>query len=172
MTKLLFTVALFTAIFFTACQTKALTPQQKQAQEVKDVKTETANIAKITNQNFAFYPNTVEPEFGITHVINSAAFVQVNNGSLNVQLPFMGSFYLNPMALDMRPLEFISTDYTYQVSSANGTQYHVRIVPQDLMSVMNQGLVLNLYLNVLTGDGTLTIQTENTDEVSYYGYFQ
>lgn len=172
MTRLIFTIALFIAILMTGCQTKALTPQQEAVKKAKDIKIEQANIDKITNQNFTFYPNTVEPEFGITHIINTASFLQVNNGTINAQLPFLGSFYLDPQYLDMRPLEFISSNYKYMVSSANGVQYHVRIIPEDLVSIMNQGLVLNLYLNVLTGDGTLTIKTYNTDEVSYYGYFE
>lgn len=172
MPKLFFTIALFIAICFTGCQTKALTPQQKQAAQAKDLKTEQANIQKIDNQNFSFYPNTVEPEFGMVHMINSDAFVQLNNGNLNVQLPFLGSFFLDPQVFDLRPLEFMSSDYTYQVSKGNGTQYHVRITPNDLISVMRDGLVLDLYLNVETGDGTLIVKTYNTDEVSYYGYFQ
>lgn len=172
MPRLFFTLALFVSICMTGCQTKALTPQQQQAVQAKDLKVEQANIAKIKNQNFTFYPNTVEPEFGITHMINSAAFLQVNKNNLTAQLPFLGSFYLDPQVLDLSPLEFISSNYTYQVSQANGTQYHVRITPIDMVSIMREGLVLNLYLNIETGDGTLTVKTFNTDEVSYYGYFE
>lgn len=172
MQRLFFTIALFIAIFFTGCQTKALTPQQQKAVQAKDIKTEQANITKIANQNFTFYPSTVESEFGTTHMITSDAFLKVSVGNVNVQLPFLGSFYLDPQVLDLRPLEFISNDYTYQVSKGNGTQYHVRIAPKDLVSIMREGLVLDLYLNIESGDGTLIIKTYNTDEVSYYGYFE
>ena len=172
MPRLFFTVALFVAIFLTGCQTKTLSPQQQKLRQAKEAQTEQVNIAKIRNQKFVFYPNTVEPEFGVTHMINSASFLQVNSGNMIVQLPFLGSFYSDPQILDLSPLEFISSNYTYEVSAGDGDQYHVRITPKDLVSVMRDGLVLNLYLNVETGDGTLTVKTFNTDEVSYYGYFE
>jgi len=177
MKKIIFTLVLSTTILFSgfAQQTTNKKELKEQKKELREQKSEQQAVIDIETPNFTFYPSTVTPEFGLTRYLNIAAdnlYLQVSKTDVNARLPFIGQFYIDPVEPFERPLDFYSKKFVYSVKSADGINFQMQLVPSDLITVVNDGLVINFKFNKDTKVGSVTIQTENRTEVTYTGYFQ
>lgn len=178
MKKIIFTFILSTAIVLSGFGQQATATKKElkeEKKEFKKIKEEQQAIIDIETPNFTFYPSTVTPEFGLTRYLNIAAdnlYLQVSKTDVSANLPFIGQFYIEPVEPYEVPLSFYSKKFTYSVNTTDGVNFQMQLVPTDLMTVMNKGLVINFKFNKDTRVGTVTIQTENRTEVTYTGYFQ
>lgn len=177
MKKFIFTLALSTAVVFSgfAQQITSKREAKEEKKELKEAKQEQQNIIDIETPNFTFYPYTVQPEFGISHTLNIAAenlYLQVSKTNVSARLPFIGQFYLQPVEPFERPLNFYSNKFIYAVKTTDEINYEMSLVPSDLVSIMNEGLVITFNFNKNTNQGTVKITATNRSEISYTGYFQ
>ena len=177
MKKFILTLGLSTALIFSGFAQQAVTSKKElkeEKKELKEAKTEQQNIIDIETPNFTFYPYTVQPEFGINRTLNIAAdnlYLQVSKTNVSARLPFIGQFYIEPVEPYQKPLNFYSNKFIYTVKTTDEINYEIALVPSDLVSVMNEGLVITLNFNKNTNQGTVKIKTNNRSEISYTGYF-
>lgn len=169
MKKVIFLSCMMGVLLFAGCKAQVLTPEEK----AKKVKAEVQIIDQLEKHDFTFYPDEMEPEFGSSHILNcSSCIFRVNNKNLEVRLPYFGHFFLRPMNFDDVPLDFISSNFLYVLNTKDRVNFHVQIVPQDAGSIMNDGIVFNLFVDTKTGKTTLKAKTDNRDEISFDGYIR
>ena len=191
MKKLLLVLSVF-GMFMTSTTTfaqskKAEVKQAKQAREeakqskneVKrennvliQAKREQSNITSIETLNFSFTPTTVTPEFGVQHDITSLyPYVNVEKDNFSAQLPYMGSFYVQPVQASQVPINIYSNQFLYSVRTADGVIFKVTIVPNDVVDILNQNIKFNFTLNKNTGVATLVVTAENRNSITFTGMF-
>lgn len=185
MKKLLLTLAIvgclgtFSSVEAVAQTTnkKELTKEQKkEAKEKKKAAEEqkfaNSNLKQIATLNFSFIPNEIDPEFGMDRILTCTdCYFNVDQNYLSVRLPYLGRFYITPVMVQEIPINITSSDFLYSVSTTDNITYKVVIVPQDLVSILNQGLKFVFVMNKDTGNATLTVQADNRQDVTYQGTF-
>lgn len=179
--KKLLTVSLCSLFLFSAvnvlAQKKETRLEKKEQREdrrkAEEVKFAQQNVASIESLNFTFYPTTVEPEFGITNDLSGMnnPYFTVDKTVLYMSLPYIGRFYANPMSPESSPITLTSNKFLYSVSSTDGVNIQVTIVPTDLVSVFNQDIKFVLYMNKKTGYARLVMTADNRQEMTYTGSF-
>lgn len=188
MKKLLFTLSLCSLFFVSAVTVSAQnkeTKQEKQEQKLEkkeqkeerkkleEAKFAQQNIANIESLNFSFYPNTIEPEFGVTNPIMGPGdyYFTVDKDVMYINMPYVGRFYITPMSPESIPINLTSSKFLYSVHTTDGVNFHVTVVPQDLINILNQGIEFNFYLNKNSGFAKLVITANNRQEITYTGTF-
>lgn len=169
MKKLAF-LFLSAAIILSGCSQQKLTPREK---ELKKLKEQADNIDKIRTPDFIFYATTVTPEYGIPLNIEFPSSLRVTQKMLDVELPYLGHFYTKPIILSQEiPIKLYSTRYVYTVNFDEKTdEYDIAIVPQDVQRLVNDNIIFRMKLKK-DGSGTLSVKTDNRDEISYKGYYR
>lgn len=179
MKKLLFTLGLCGLFFIgnstiVTAQTKAEKKEQK-AEERKEKEAAYAqkNETRIEGLNFSFYPNTIEPEFGVTQELMGVAdyYFTVDKNVLFMNLPYLGRFYVTPTSPENIPINLTSNKFLYSVHTTDEINFHVTIVPSDLINIVNQGIVFNFYINKNTGYAKLVVTANERQDITYTGNF-
>lgn len=185
MKKLLLTLSLsglfltlISSSIFAQTQTKAEVKAEKKQEridrsKVKQAKEGAENITRIETLNFSFYPTTVEPEFGIQREIdNLDYYVTVQKNNLSINLPYIGRFYIQPISPEDVPIQIYSSKFVYMVHTDNEVDFEVTIAPQDVVNILNEGILFKFTINKTSGNTTLTVSANNRQDVTYTGYFQ
>lgn len=167
MRKFLGALFLCQLLFFAGCKPKVLTPAQQQAKQERELK----NVAKLQMPDFTFTPNSISPEFGITHTLMCMdCNIIVNQKRIEANMPYLGHFYIQPTNFHWDvPIRFVSDKFFYAVTYIqNQNAYNIVIKPQDAGSIMNDNITFNFLIKP-DGSGTLSVKSDNRDEVSYDG---
>lgn len=192
MKKLLFTLSLCSLLLVPAVQVSAQNSQTKlekkelkekrkeerkeekeEHKKLEEIKFAQQNVASIESLNFSFYPNTIEPEFGVTNPIMGLGdyYFTVDKNVMYINMPYVGRFYITPMSPESVPINLTSTRFLYSVHTTDGINFHVTIVPTDLINILNQGIEFNFYLNKNSGFAKLVVTADNRQEITYTGTF-
>lgn len=149
--------------------------QKKQQREAKrklaQARQGIENISRIETLNFSFYPNTVEPEFGLPIDLDGLYYFTVDKNVIEMDLPYVGRFYVTPYDPENIPLNITSSKFVYLVHTNDEVTFDVAIFPSDLVSILNQGIKFEFTLNKTTGSATLKVTADNRQEVTYTGTF-
>ena len=148
--------------------------QKKDRRAVKQAEQAEKNIASIERLNFSFYPNSVEPQFGLPIELDGAGdyFFTIDKDVMNMNLPYVGRFYVTPISPENKPINLTSTKFMYFVHTDNEITFEVTIIPSDLASILNQGIKFFFTINKQTQETTLKVSAENRQDVTYKGVFQ
>ncbi|HCO66646.1 MAG TPA: hypothetical protein DIT04_02665 [Dysgonomonas sp.] len=170
MKKFLVVFLIFPALILAGCGSQRMTPVQKmrQAQELAQ------NVEKIELPDFTFYPSTVTPQFGtqIPLPVTVTAYMRVSKTTIDAQLPYLGHFYIRPLSRYDVPVRFNSKKFVYTVEYDHPTEmFNIIIAPQDVYNIMNSNMVIRLKMDK-EGNGTVTIKTDNRDEIMYSGNYR
>lgn len=157
-------------------QKKETKEEKKEQQEKKrkDRQTEEGlkNITKIETLNFSFYPDEVEPEFGISHeLVGGDYYFKVDKNVMYMNLPYIGRFYITPTSPEDIPINLTSSKFLYFVHTTDEVNFHVTIIPSDPEMTLNQGIQFNFFINKSDGSATLKVSAENRQEITYTGSF-
>ena len=185
MKKILFTLGLCSVFFLStvtvSAQTKETKQDKKELREKKDkteaIKLAQKNVANIENLNFSFYPNTFEPEFGVTNDLTGMGdfYFTVDKTNFYMNLPYVGRFYTNPMAMTPAnaPINLTCSQFLYSVHSTDGVNIQVTVLPadNDVTRVLNDGIRFVFYLNKNSGYAKLVVTADNRQEMTYTGTF-
>lgn len=179
MKKLLFTLSLCGLFFMgnsaiVTAQTKADKKEQKaDERKLKQVEAAQKNVSRIEGLNFSFYPNTIEPEFGITQELMGGGdyYFTVDKNVLYMNLPYLGRFYITPTSPESVPINLTSSKFLYAVHTTDEINFHVTVIPSDLINILNQGIVFNFYINKNTGYAKLVVTADERQQITYTGTF-
>jgi hypothetical protein len=179
--KKLFTLGLCGMFLLTGANLVAQVKDKKETRkEIREerrkeeqIKIAQQNTASIESLNFTFYPNTIEPEFGVTNDLNGINnfYFTVDKTALYLSLPYVGNFYANPVTPGGAPINITSNKFTYTVQSVDNVNMKVTIIPTDLVSIMNEGIQFVLYMNKKSGYARLVMSADNRQEITYTGTF-
>lgn len=181
MKKLLLTLSLC-GLFLASTSVSAQSKKDETKQEKKEArkekrlekraKQEQENIMSIETLNFSFTPNTVEPEFGMMRDISSLSpYVTVEKDYFSAQLPYLGTFYIQPVTPAEVPIQVYSSDFLYYVHTDDGITFTVMIVPNDTVNILNQGIKFTFTLNKNDGSASLVVSANNRTSITYTGFF-
>lgn len=181
MKKLLLTLSIC-GLFLTSTSAFAQNKKEETKQERKEArkekrlekqaKEEQQNIMSIETLNFTFTPETVSPEFGMERDITSLApYVTVDKDYFTAELPYLGTFYIQPVSPSEIPIQVYSSKFLYFVHTTDGITFTVEVVPTDTVNILNQGIKFDFTLNKNDGSATLVVSAENRDSITYTGYF-
>lgn len=147
--------------------------EEKKKKELEQAKFAQQNIANIESLNFSFYPNTIDPEFGITNELMGAGdyYLTVDKNVMYMNLPYIGTFYINPVMPNETPINLTSYDFLYAVHTTDEVNFQITIIPTDLINILNQGIRFNFYVNKNTGYARLVVTATNRQEITYTGNF-
>lgn len=151
---------------------KELREEKKKEEAIKEAQT---NLANIETLNFSFYPNTVEPEFGVTNPITGLGdyYLTVDKKNFYVNLPYVGRFFTNPMNPESSTVNLTCSEFLYAVHSTDGINIQVTILPADnvITKLMNEGIRFVFNLNKNTGYAKLVVTSDDRQEMTYTGLF-
>lgn len=183
MKKKLFTLGLFSLLFLLsvnvsaqAVETKQEKKEQKEEKKKQEeIKQAQANLANIETLNFSFYPNTIEPEFGVTQPITGLGdyYLTVDKKNFYVNLPYIGRFFTNPMDPESATVNLSCSEFLYAVHSTDGINIQVTILPADnvITKLMNEGIRFVFNMNKNTGYAKLVVTSDDRQEMTYTGLF-
>lgn len=181
MKKILLTLTLC-SLFIVGATAQNSTKQEKRTQKKEQQKTARVekaavqaqqNIAKIETLNFTFYPNIVEPEFGLSkNIFSGDYYLTVDKNVMYMSLPYIGRFYIQPVAPEDKAIDLRSSQFLYSVHTDDETTFSVLIAPSDVLNVLNQGIMFNFSLNKSNGSATLKVTANNRQEITYSGYYR
>lgn len=184
MKKLLLTLGLCGAFFFSAvdasAQTKETRAERKEQREKRDkaalVKEAQKNLANIETLNFSFYPNSIEPQFGVTTPLTGMGdyYFTVDKSNFYMNLPYIGRFYVTPMNPENTAINLDCNKFLYAVHSTDGINIQVTIIPSDnnITNILNQDIKFVFNLNKNSGYAKLVVTAENRQEITYTGSFK
>ena len=155
-------------------QTKAEKKEERaEKAKMREAKEAVENITRIETLNFSFYPNTVEPEFGMQRQIdNLNYYVTVDKNNLSINLPYIGRFYIQPISPEEVPIQIYSSKFVYMVHTDDEVLFDVTIAPQDVVNILNDGILFKFTINKETSAATLVVSADNRQNVTYTGFFQ
>lgn len=183
MKKLLLVLGIGSALIFSglnvSAQTKESKETKKEIREAKEkserIKQAQKNVANIETLNFSFYPNTVEPEFGVTRQLTGMGdyYFTVDKSNFYLNLPYIGQFYATPMDRQDIPINLTCSQFLYAVHTTDGINIQVTIIPSsnDIVNILNQGIRFVFNLNKNTGYAKLTVTSDERQEITYTGSF-
>ena len=147
--------------------------QKKEQRALRKAEQAEKNIASIERLNFSFYPNTVEPQFGLPIELGGGDYYfTIDKDVMYMNLPYVGRFYVTPISPENKPINLTSTKFMYFVHTDDEITFDVTIIPSDLASILNQGIKFFFTINKQTQQTTLKVSAENRQDVTYTGVFQ
>lgn len=156
--KTIITAATFIALLlFVGCKSgESLSKQETIAQITK----------KIESGDYKFIPQKAIPMAGNPISLSYSFALKVSKDSIDSYLPYYGRAYTAPSPTE-GGIKFVSTDFDYTISEKKKGMWDISIIPND-----NQKRY-RLSLNVGdTGYGTLTVQDNNRQSISFYGVIE
>lgn len=147
--------------------------QREDKRKLRQAKEGIENITRIETLNFSFYPNIIEPEFGAFHdLLDGDYYFTVDKDVMYMNLPYIGRFYVTPVSPENIPINLTSSKFLYFVHTTDEVNFHVTIIPNDPILLLNQGIEFNFFLNKNDGSATLKVTADNRQEVTYTGSFE
>lgn len=146
--------------------------QREDRRKEEAVKLAQKNMVNIESLNFSFYPNTIEPQYGVTtELIAGDYYLTVDKTSLYMNLPYIGSFYVNPLSPSNAPINITSSKFLYSIHTTDNINFQITIIPSDLYSTLNEGIKFVFSLNKKSGFARLSVTADNRQEITYTGSF-
>ncbi|HET7118060.1 MAG TPA: DUF4251 domain-containing protein [Hanamia sp.] len=134
----------------------------------KVVKLNSDEVKNMVNSSrFVFVANRVTPLRGRTRFLTSYYDVVVKKDSLTTFLPFFGRAFQAPMDPSKGGIQFISTNFTYNVTTKNNNEWDIIIKPNDYADV--QQLYFNIFDN---GTANLNVVNTHRDPISFSGHIE
>lgn len=161
MKKLLIIAFILPLAVFTGCKSTEMTAEQMAKAGVM--------AGKIETPRFTFSAINAQPTGGRTVNLTSAYEVKITPDTIQVYLPYFGRAYTAPIGNNEGGIRFTSTDFEYTSEKKRNGTYEITITPHDIENNnMLTGLVMRLSAGV-TGYGTLSVQSTNRQNISFYG---
>ncbi|HCN84821.1 MAG TPA: hypothetical protein DIT07_14560 [Sphingobacteriaceae bacterium] len=148
-------ILLFIALVAGACASK---------NPVREEKMRTVVEAK----NFIFKANSISPlaSTGRRLDLTTGRYnLTLLNGTLSVDLPFIGESVASTIGLDEQAIKFTTTNFTYDVKNTKKNRWQISIRPQGQQHVNE--MILDVYDN---GSSTLRVNSNTRQSVSFEGY--
>ena len=127
--------------------------------------TEVKNI--VDSSRFVFVAERVNPSRGASRYLTSRYDVVVKKDTVNCYLPYFGRAYQAPMDPSKGGIQFISTNFSYNLTAKNNNQWEVTIKPNDYEDV--QQLYFNIFEN---GTASLNVVSAHRDPISFTGHIE
>lgn len=192
MKKVLFTLGLCGMFMFSGTSVFAQKKETKKEQREQRDKTEQIrqaqkNVANIETLNFSFYPNTLEPEFGVStpiadvgsltnpnSIANGDYYFTVDKTNFYLNLPYIGRFYATPISPESRAINITCNKFLYAVHSTDGINIQVTIIPSEntIVNYLNDDIKFVFNLNKNTGYAKLVVTSAERQEMTYTGTFK
>lgn len=184
MKKLLLTLSLCGLFVFAgveaSAQTKETRAEKKEQREKRDkteqIKQAQKNVANIEALNFSFYPNTIEPQFGVTNELTGMGdyYFTVDKTNFYLNLPYIGRFYATPMYPEDRVINLTCSKFLYTVHSTDGINIQVTVIPSEntITNYLNDDIKFVFNLNKNTGYAKLVVSSTDRQEMTYTGSFK
>lgn len=118
----------------------------------------------IESKQYVFKVRSIMPQSGGTRQVTSQWDFTVNGDSIVSYLPYFGRAYVAPIGQSTDPLNFTSTDFTYEVKQAKKGGWLIEIRPKDAKDVRTMNLNISK-----AGYGTLYVNHQNRQNISYSG---
>ena len=129
---------------------------------------ETGEAFKLVDlHQFTFVADNVSPMRGRTRYLTSDYTITVTKDSLMSYLPFFGRSTQAPMNPSESGIQFISTDFSYQISDGRSEQKEITIIPHDRRDI--QQLHFVIFDN---GTGSLNVISTFRDPISFNGHLR
>lgn len=148
--------------------------QPTAVQKMRKAEQQARNVEKIELPDFTFYPNAVNPTFSPERSISPmlTAYMKVSKKNISAELPYLGHFYTRPLSRLDIPINFTSSNFIYTVTyDKEDENFNVEIYPQDVNDLMDGNMFIKMKMDK-DGNGTVTIKTQNRDEISYKGNYK
>ena len=133
----------------------------------KNSKSDSTNVSYaqiVTDHQFVFNAQTVNPTRGRFRTLTSPYDVTVAKDTLRSYLPYFGRSYNPQYGSTTSPLDFTSTDFSYSVSPYKKNAWNITIKPKDKTSI--QQYFFTIYDN---GSATLNVTSTSSDPISFNG---
>jgi hypothetical protein len=137
--------------------------QNKKAEKVANIKKE------ISAQQYTFIADYVTPLRGQTRQLNAGDYdLRVTKDSLIAYLPYFGQAYFDvPYNPTDGGIKFTSTKFDYHLKEKKKGGWSVQIVPQDTKNIDK------IYIDISQdGFASLSVNSNNRDEISFNGYLR
>jgi len=158
--------SIFIAIIFFLALGSTKVIAQSSKQQKQNQKEEKINEL-INSQHYTFIPQTVLPSGGSTKTLTSDYELKIKNDTLTSYLPYFGRAYTASIASTENPLDFTTTDFTYNITNHKNGGWDISI------KTKNSGDPRQLTLSVSKdGYASLQIISTNREPISFNGYIQ
>lgn len=121
----------------------------------------------VDSSKFIFVAERVNPLRGGSRHLTSRYDVVVKKDTINSNLPFFGRAFQAPFDPTKGGIQFISHDFTYNITSKKEEEWSILIKLKDVNDV--QQLIFNIFNN---GTATLNVVNTHRDPISFYGYIE
>jgi hypothetical protein len=118
----------------------------------------------IESKKFRFKAQSATPQRGRTINLTTEYFLQINNDSLSVELPYYGRAYSSSYPGTNSPLSFKSTHFSYVADTLKKGGWNIQIQPKDNTDVNK----INLEITT-SGYCTVRVSSNTRDMISFYG---
>ncbi len=134
----------------------------------KAVKLTSNNIKNmVDSSHFVFVADRAIPLRGSSRYLTSDYEVTIKKDTLNSYLPYFGRAYQAPIDPTKGGIQFISTNFTYQVNPKGSNQWNIIIKPNDNRDV------LQMYFDIFdNGTANLNIVNTHKDPISFDGHIE
>jgi hypothetical protein len=141
-------------------QNKKNDKREKKVAEIKN---------KVANQQYTFVADYMIPQSGPSKSLNSGDYdFSVKKDSLVAYLPYYGRAYFDiPYNATDGGIKFTSTKFDYRLTARKNGSWLVQIIPQDVKNTSK--IFMDISKN---GYATLSINSNNKDEITFNGYLQ
>jgi len=150
-------VILFSGILSLALWSCNATKNQQSGQD-------TSLADKIENTKYTFDARSANPQGGRNVQLSLGYYsLKVSKDTIESYLPYYGRAYVAPMSPDEGGIKFVSTDFDYQIKEKK-SGWEVRIITNDTPRKFDLRLDIGK-----GGYGTLSVQDNNRQTISFYG---
>jgi hypothetical protein len=159
--QLIFTTIIFLFVLNSTHVIAQSSKQQKQNQKEQKIND------LIKSQHYSFIPQTVLPSRGPSKTLTYDYELKIKNDTLISYLPYFGRAYSVSIASTENPLDFKTTDFTYNITDQKNGGWDI------LIKTKNTGDPRQLILSVSKdGYASLQIISTNRESISFNGYIQ
>lgn len=116
---------------------------------------------------FVFVPQTMSPAGGRTRQVTPDFFLRVSGDTVHSYLPYAGRSYTAPIDPTRGGMDFITTDFGYQVSKGQKEATNITIEPRSGTDVRQ--ITMQVFPN---GNASLQAVSNNRQTILYNGRVQ
>lgn len=132
--------------------------------QAQDDKKQSPVTKAIEDKHYTFRVRTIMPANGRTRQATTEWDFTVSGDSIISYLPYFGRAYTAPIGRTTDPLNFTSTEFSYNATRGKKGQWLIEIKPKD------QSEIRSMNLNISEkGYGTLYVTHQNRQNISYSG---
>lgn len=119
----------------------------------------------ITADNWIFSANQALPQRGRSRNLTGGYEVVCRKDTLLFYLPYFGRAYSAPIGETTSPLNFKTTNFSFNKTTNDKGRWNITVVPKDYREVQSCGFTL--YEN---GSAQLNVQLTNRSPISFSGF--